>query len=159
MSSAKSCGRLRMVSCRSVETFPAGEGEKDVLVLAELARQGGDRLLTRWRLLAALDLAQVGGLDAGALGDLAEREGLVGGPFRLALLPDVVAEGVHVWSGYYTVHGWVSRGAVGDGAAFSRGTSEIGPCSAARGHIAGFGGVAKARQSRARNVSPTAGAR
>ena len=99
----------------------AGEGEEDVRVLAELARQGGDRLLTRRRLLAALDLAQVGGLDAGALGDLAEREGPVGGPFRLALLPDVVAEGVHVWSEYYTVHGWVSRGAVGDGAAFSRG--------------------------------------
>src|SRR5262245_4204617 len=82
----------------------AGQRQEDIRILVEFARQGEDGFLRGWRLLAALDLAQVRRLDANAGRYPPHGESSVTATERFATLPDVVAERAHVLcSIYYTL--------------------------------------------------------
>src|SRR5262245_19926990 len=70
----------------------AGQHQQHVGVLAELGGELADRGLARRRHLAALDLAQIGGLDADALRHLPYREPRIVLAQRLPALADHGAE-------------------------------------------------------------------
>ena len=96
--SPNSRGRLRTIAWRSLDTL-AGHRQQHVGVLVEFGSEAPDGGLGRGRHLVALDLAQVGWLDADALGHLACGECPVLTPKALADRTDVATE-CHV---YYIV--------------------------------------------------------
>ena len=73
----------------------AGERQQVVGILLQLASESSDPGLRGWRLLSALDLAEVRRLDSDACCDLTEGVGSIGLPEVFAPLSDVAPERGH----------------------------------------------------------------
>ena len=69
-----------------------GQGQQGIGIFAQLLGQPADVLFPRRRLLAPLDLAQVGRLDADPVRQLAQRERRIALSFRRAALPQEFSE-------------------------------------------------------------------
>jgi hypothetical protein len=81
----------------------AGKRQKEICVLSQFLGERDDGPFGRRRLLAPLDFAQVGRLDADGRGQFANREPRILGSALLAALSQIVAETVHVCV-VYTTH-------------------------------------------------------